>query len=132
MDVDDVPHVHPALSLFIFLTAVYGLATAIAVLKIGQHIFGVGYCAKKKCKEKGHPKELRRFLGRIPGVGDLFYCPPCLAFWIALGLSAFVLSPTSLVVHIRWLSSILDGLMACGVVWLIHAVAERLTHGTDL
>lgn len=123
---------HPALTLFIFLTSVFGLSTAIAVLKIGQHIFGVAYCPKKECSHKDHPKELRRFLGRIPVLGDLFYCPPCLAFWIGTALSALVLSPATLVVHVRWAAAIIDGLMACGVVWLLHATAARLTHGTDL
>lgn len=123
---------HSALVLFIFLAAVYGLSTAIAVLKIGQHIFGLGHCPNKECSHKGHPKELRRFLGRIPVLGDLFYCPPCLAFWIGSMLSLFVLSPSSLVVPVRGFSAALDGLMACGVVWLLHVSAEKLAHGLDL
>lgn len=122
---------HPALALFVFLAAVYGLSTSLAVLKIGQFMFGKRTCPNKACTHPKHPAELRRFLGRVPGLGDLFYCPPCLAFWIGVTFSVFVLSPAALVVKIHWVASILDGLMACGVVYLIHAIVERLIHLLD-
>lgn len=123
---------HPGLVLVIFLGATYGLANAIAVLKIGQMIFGIGYCPEEGCKDPGHPKELRRFLGRIPYAGDLFYCPPCLAFWIGMLISVLVVSPSRIVIRVPWHGTIMDGLLASGAIWLLHLIAERLSHKLKL
>lgn len=127
-------HQDPWLVLVIFVLAIFGLATAIAVLKFGQLFFGIGHCPKKddECKEKGHPKELRRGLGRIPYIGDLFYCPPCLAFWFGLTISLGVVSPSRFVISTVWQAAIIDGLLASGAIWLLHLIAERLGHKLDL
>lgn len=123
---------HPSLVLFVFVFSIYGLANAIAVLKIGQFIFGLGHCPEKDCTEPDHPKDLRRFLGRIPYFGDLFYCPPCLAFWFGIALSRAAVSPCALVVESAWEATLMDGLLASGCIWILHLVAERLGHGLDL
>lgn len=123
---------HPEIVLFIFLMSIYGLSNAIAVLKVGQFIFGIGHCREKNCTAPGHPKELRQFLGRIPYIGDLFYCPPCLAFWFGMGFSVAIESPASFLTDIRWLSMVIDGLLASGGTWLLHLTAERLGHQLDL
>lgn len=122
------------MALFIFLAAVHGLATAIAVLKIGRYIFGLGYCEKKdaECSSPKHPFEHRKFLGRIPKVGDLLYCTPCLSFWIGMIFSLTVLSPARTVCPIWWQAMVLDGLMACAVSWLLFLVAKKLEQGLDL
>lgn len=123
-----------AVALFIFLIAVHGLATALSVLKIGRYIFGLGYCDKKdtECSEAKHPFEHRKFLGRIPKVGDLFYCTACLAFWIAMAASVLAFSPARAVCPIWWKAMVLDGLMACAVSWLLFLVARKLEQGLDL
>lgn len=121
---------HPCLVFVIFILAVFGLSTAIAVLKIGRMLFGQGYCSKEGCSAPGHPKELRRFLGRLPVIGDLFYCPSCLAAWIGMGISRIAVSPSSVAAPMPWWAAmVLDGLAACGAVWLLHLLAERLSHG---
>jgi hypothetical protein len=112
--------------------SVYGLATAITVLKIGRFIFGQGYCDKKECPDRGHPYELRKFLGRIPYIGDLFYCPPCVAFWVGVIVSAKVVSPAMAVCPVWWQAMILDGLMACGVTWILFLFTKKLERGLDL
>lgn len=122
----------PWLVLVIFVIAIFGLATAIAVLKFGQFFFGFGHCPIKDCKAEGHPRELRRFLGRIPYVGDLFYCPPCLAFWIGMAISLGIVSPSRFIIHSAWQAAIIDGLLASGATWLLHLIAERLGHNLDL
>ncbi len=119
------------LELFLFLMSVHALATAIAVLKIGRFIFGKGHCDQKECLALGHPKEHRRFLGRIPYVGDLFYCTPCLAFWIGMAASAYVVSPARRVCPFWWQAMIMDGLAACAVSWILFLVAARLAQGVD-
>lgn len=116
-------------SLILFLFAVYGLSNAIAVLKIGQYIFGLGHCTEKDCKAPGHPREKRKFLGRIPYLGDLFYCPPCLAFWIGMAFSLAVFSPASQFTNVQWKAVITDGLAASGMIWLLHAWAMRTIEG---
>jgi hypothetical protein len=121
-----------AVALFIFLMSVHGLATAIAVLKIGRHILGEGYCTKEGCSSPGHPHELRKFIGRIPRIGDLFYCTPCLSFWIGMGFSWKVLSPARAVCPVWWQAMVLDGLMACAVSWLLFLVAKKTEQGLDL
>lgn len=120
------------MALFIFLMAVHGLATAISVLKIGKYIFGEGYCEKKDCSAPKHPLDQRKFLGRIPKVGDLFYCTACLSFWIGMAFSWRVLSPASFICPVWWQAMVLDGLTACAVSWLLFLVAKKLGQGLDL
>lgn len=115
----------------IFVLAVYGLANAIANLKFGRYFFGKERCEKgEACQVPGHPFETRRFLGRVPFVGDLFYCAPCLAFWFGVMGSLWVLSPAAQLVGVWWKAMILDGLMASGATWLLHVAAEKLALGT--
>jgi hypothetical protein len=120
------------IALFIFIFSIYGLANAVAVLKLGQFFFGRSHCTTEGCTAPGHPRETRRGLGRIPYLGDLFYCPPCLAFWFGIGLSRLGLSPSALSLDAWWKAALVDGLLASGVVWLLHVTAERLGDGLDL
>jgi len=131
------------LALVVFLLAVYGLASALAVLKFGQYFFGIGYCKKKDCpvadcscdeilKKEGHPKEHRKFLGRIPFFGDIFYCPPCISFYIGMAFSAFILSPSRALVPIWWKAMIMDGLAAVAFSYFVHVLVEKLSHGLDV
>lgn len=120
------------MALFVFLLAVYGLATAIAVLKIGKFIFGDGYCAEDGCPDPRHPTDRRKLLGRIPYLGDLFYCPPCLSFWIGMACSAYVISPSRAVCAVWWQAMVLDGLMACGASWILFVTTERLAKDLEL
>jgi hypothetical protein len=116
----------------LFILAVYGLSNAIAVLKIGQYFFGIGYCRERDCPSGKHPKDKRRFLGRIPYLGDLFYCPPCLAFWIGMAGSVYIFSPAAEFVGVWWKAMIVDGLAACGAVYLAHVGAELMGYKLDL
>ena len=125
-----------ALAFVLFLLSVYGLSNAVAVLKFGQFFFGQGHCDDEACRSLRHPRDKRKFLGRIPKLGDLFYCPPCLAFWIGMACSAWILSPAWLVMvslaperAVFWKAVILDGLTASAVTWLLHALAMRLIDG---
>lgn len=147
------------LTLTIFLLAVYGLANAIAMLKIGVYLFGdpvdevtVQGGAKMSWKSlvykgedlqvedmEGHtfniPRQSvlkilrRKGLGRIPYLGEIFYCPACLSFWIGMAASLWVLSPSAQVCGTWWKAMLLDGLMACAASWLLHAVSMKMTHG---
>jgi hypothetical protein len=121
-------------TLIIFLFAIYGLANAIAVLKIGQYFIGTSHCSEKDCKKEGHPKETRKGLGRVPYLGDLLYCPPCLAFWFGMAMSHFVVSPAAAggLVGPWWQGMAIDGLIASGMIWILHLTAERLGHGVDM
>lgn len=101
--------------LLLFILAVYGLANAIAVLKIGRFFLGT-------VKD-------RKFVGRIPYLGDLFYCPPCLAFWIGMLFSWQGLSPTADLVTLGWRAILVDGLVASAAAYILHLSAERLGHG---
>lgn len=122
----------------LLILSVYGLANAVAVLKIGQFIFGQGHCKFAECRHPRHPYEKRKFLGRIPKLGDLFYCPPCLAFWFGMAFSVWIFSPAWLVWSalgldraVFWKAVVLDGLVASAVTWLLHALAMRLAAGSD-
>lgn len=149
------------LTLIIFILAVYGLANALAYLKIGIYLFGDPVdeltlkdgrkIAWKSLVDKGTVIEIedhegrrtpfmkeeirkiekRRGLGRIPYVGAVFYCPACLAFWIGMAASLWFLSPATLVCPIRWKAMILDGLTACAAAWLLHAIALRMLHKVE-
>lgn len=121
-------------ALIIFLAAIYGLANAIAVLKIGQFFIGKSHCAEKGCTNPGHPLETRKGIGRVPYLGDLFYCPPCLAFWFGMAMSRFVVSPAIAggLVGPWWQAMAIDGLIASGMIFLMHLTAERLGHGVDI
>ncbi|HXX92245.1 MAG TPA: hypothetical protein VEN81_01345 [Planctomycetota bacterium] len=106
------------LGLILFLLAIYGLASALTVLKFGQYFFGT-------YKE-------RKFLGRVPFFGDIFYCPPCISFYLGMAASVFILSPSRDLVPVWWKAMLLDGLAAVAFSYLAHAAAEKLTHGLDV
>ena len=148
------------LTLIVFLLAVYGLANAIAMLKIGVYFFGdpenqliMADGRKYDWKElvdKGDRYEVvfangvsntipkgagdrvlrRKGLGRIPYVGDMFYCPACLSFWIGMAASEWILSPARQVCPVAWKAQLLDGLAACAASWLLHVISMRLTSDT--
>lgn len=118
-------------SFVLFALAVYGLANAVAVLKIGRFFFGTGYCDEDGCPMPGHPLDKRRFLGRIPYLGDLFYCPPCIAFWIGMLGSWLVMSPAALYVVTSWKAMIVDGLAVSAVAWLLFTWTERNTASAE-
>ncbi len=101
-----------------FLLAIYGLANAIAVLKFGRYFLGT--------------VNNRKFIGRIPFIGDLFYCPPCLAFWIGMAASAWVYSPTAGLVLSGWRTVLTDGLAASAFAYFLHMANERMGHGLDV
>lgn len=149
------------LTLVIFLLAVYGLANAIAVLKIGCHIFGdpadelvLENGAKivwKSLTDRGDSVEIqdckgqkatflrsdvrkilrRKGLGRIPYLGELFYCPACLSFWIGIAASLWIVSPAVQVCPIPWKAALLDGFTACAASWLLHAAAMKMLQGVE-
>jgi hypothetical protein len=118
--------------LAIFLLAVYGLSNAIAVLKIGRYFLGEGYCHEEGCPSPRHPKDLRKGLGRIPYLGDLFYCPPCLAFWLGMGASHFMLSPAAAFVAVPWKGMVADGLAASAAAWIVYTWTEKNALGTKI
>ncbi len=89
-----------------FFLSVFGAANAIAVLKVGEII-------------RGTHKAPRR-LGAIPYFGRMFFCPACIGFWIALAVSAWVVSPTAEFLEPKWRSILVDAFSASGVLWLIH------------
>jgi hypothetical protein len=123
------------IGLSIFVLAVYGLTNAIAILKIGRFLFGVGQCNEEGCPELKHPLDKRKFLGRLPWLGDLFYCPPCVAFWIGMLASKMLFSPAATFVAIpgmAWRGTIVDGLAASGAVWLLYTWTEKNIVGTSI
>lgn len=99
------------LTLLVFLLAVYGLANAL-LLKMGQWVLGT---------EDG-----RRGPGRIPYVGDVFYCPPCASFWIGMACSVWIVSPAEQIVPVWWKAMLLDGLAASAASWVLHAATEAM------
>lgn len=149
------------LTLIIFLLAVYGLANAIAMLKIGVYFFGdpenqlimadgrkydwkkfvdkgdyyeIEFTngVKNELKKVGGDRILRRKgLGRIPYLGEMFYCPACLSFWIGMAASWWILSPAAQVCARGWKTTVLDGLMACGASWLLHVFSMKMTAGAE-
>lgn len=118
--------------LLIFLLLVYGLSNAIAVLKIGRFFFGEGYCDEKDCPSPSHPKDRRKFLGKVPYLGDLFYCPPCLAFWIGMAASHFMLSPAAPFIVVPWKGMLADGLAASAAAWILYTWTEKNSLGTKI
>ncbi len=117
------------LTAILFFLSVYGLANAIAVLKVGRYFLGEGYCYDPACTMLDHPLDKRRGPGTVPYLGDMLYCPPCLSFWIGVGFSLFIVSPAALVVYSRGAAALVDGLAACGMSYLIHVVMERTAQG---
>lgn len=94
-------------SLALFLLAVYGVANAVVVLKT-RVIF-------------------ERLFGKIWILKDLIKCPPCVAFWVGMACSRFMLSPASTFCPVWWKAMLIDGFAAVGAVWLLHLKAERLS-----
>lgn len=149
------------LTLVVFLFSVYGLANAIAMLKIGVYFFGDPVdqviltngtkIPWKKLTDRGDGFDIkdlkgnqwsirkadidrilaRKGLGRIPYLGEMFYCPACLSFWIGMAASWWILSPAALVCARGWKTTLLDGLMACAVSWLLHVFSTKMTAGAE-
>jgi len=93
-------------SIALFSLAVFGVANAVVVLKT-RLVF-------------------QALFGKIPILRDLIKCPPCVSFWVGMVTSFFVFSPASSFCHHRWASTLVDGFLAVGAVWLLHLKAERL------
>lgn len=123
---------HELIGFALFVLAVYGLSNAMAVLKIGQFFFGVSHCKEDGCPAPSHPHDKRRFLGRIPWFGEMFYCPPCLAFWIGMLASQVIMSPAGMFIAIWWKGMIVDGLVASAIAWLLFTWTEKNAVGTDI
>jgi hypothetical protein len=119
------------LTTFLFFLSVYGLSNAIAVLKIGSYFFGRGHCTDKDCAAVDHPKDGRRGLGNVPYFGDLLYCPPCISFWWGMVTSRLLISPASLVCTTAVASTVIDGLAACAVSYILHVVMEKVGQGVE-
>jgi hypothetical protein len=149
------------LTVVIFLLAVYGLANAIAMLKIGVYFFGdpedtvvLNTGTKihwKKLIDRGGGLDIkdlkgndwsirktdidrilaRKGLGRIPYLGEMFYCPACLSFWIGMAASWWILSPAAQVCQAGWKTTVLDGLMACAASWLLHVFSMKMMAGAE-
>lgn len=103
--------------LLVFALADWGLANAVTVLKVG--------------------KPLREFLKDVPVLKDLFRCPACLGFWVALAGSWCVFSPSLPCVPKDFLgdprvaAAFMDGFVCCGINWILHVACERLGHGVE-
>lgn len=88
-----------------FFVAVWGCATAIAVLKVGSPI--------------------RIALAEVPVLKYLVVCPACLSFWIAVAAS-FVWSPSAHSGFPDGWSHVFDGFTALAVSWFLHVVTARV------
>lgn len=119
------------LTTLLFFLSVYGLSNAIAVLKFGSYFFGRGHCTDKDCAAVDHPKDARRGLGNVPYFGDLLYCPPCISFWWGMITSRLFISPASLVCQDRFSATVIDGLAACAVSYILHVAMEKLGQGVE-
>ena len=93
-------------NLLLFLSVVYGCAISIAELKVG--------------------KPLRSFLSETPILKDLVRCPPCLSFWIALGVSYFVYSPLSALPLAQWQSMFLEAFAALAFSDTLHVIITKI------
>jgi hypothetical protein len=112
-------------SLAVFLLATYGLANAIAVLKAGKPIRNLLERLAQPPWEWPFRKAPWRFLHA------LFRCPPCLAFWIGVAFSVWLLSPASAFCAERWKAVVLDGLAASAFSYLTHVTMEKMGLGVE-
>lgn len=99
------------LTLVIFWMAVYGLANAVAILKVGTPV--------------------RWITDKIPGISHLFHCPTCLSFWIGMAFSLWILSPCSQVCPSSVKTIVMDGLAASAFSYVAHVTMERVGLGLD-
>lgn len=114
--------------LALFLLAVYGLATSIAVLKAGKLVRTPLEALSEIWKGS-----LLGFPGRL--LSALVHCPPCLSFWIGAATSWWVLSPSREIIVAQggpeMSAVIIDGLAACGASWILHVAAMRMCVGIE-
>lgn len=63
----------------------------------------------------------------VNGLGKLFTCMLCFSFWVGVVFSYFIWSPTlTNSITSGLISHFLDGILASGIVWLIHTFQESL------
>ena len=108
--------------LLLFLLSAWGLANAIAVLKVGLPI--------RKLATMIGPFYIKDGLGAAFEKRsiwmDLLGCPPCLAFWIGLAQSFLAYSPAGWYTDMRVAAVFMDGCACSGVAWGFHVVLESM------
>lgn len=116
--------------IFLFLLAEMGLSWSITVLAIGapiRQLFDTLFGRPPKLiKGKGGKKKYVE--AELTKLQILVRCPACIGFWIALAISKGIYSPCldSGLTGVIILASVLDGLVAVGVNWVMHVVLTRL------
>jgi hypothetical protein len=113
------------LQLLFWVVTIYGFATAVAVLHMGDVLVRTPMAWLAKHLRVFQPLAL------------LVKCPACLAFWTGLGLSLGDLSPMRGLFGPEpfgtpYVLVVLDGFFALGTTWLLHVTAERLGLGVEL
>lgn len=119
------------MTLSIFLLSIYGFASAIATLGIGQPI--------RALAEKIGPRWTKRWKNADGSTGEyvttfwyaLVTCPACLSYWIGQAFSLWLFSPSISLIHhaqARYLAAEVDGFMACGVSFAIHYLSVESVH----
>lgn len=59
-------------------------------------------------------------------LSDLFNCPMCLGFWIGIGLSLLLYSPTAHYLSIiPIISAVADGFISSGTCWIIYCLLHK-------
>lgn len=71
---------------------------------------------------------MRDFLELIPGfsfLANLINCPMCLGFWIGLGVSYYIYSPTQHFLAFDSYFYVADGCVASGIIWVVYCMLEK-------
>lgn len=118
----------PSLKIYLFYLAVMGLSWSITILAVGAPLRWIVDLLTKKKPSPGsattapddekHPHPLKIF----------FSCPACVGFWVAYIMSALLYSPAldCGLTRVIILASVLDGLVAVALNWVMHVVLTRL------
>lgn len=108
-------------SMVMFFLAVYGLANAISILKVGRPIRWLAERVPPWYLVEKDGVTVRRSFAT-----DLMSCPPCVSFWIGLAASFFIWSPASLWAKMPE-AAFVDGLACTAITWILHVITDRVS-----
>lgn len=105
-----------------------GLSWSITVLAIGAPIRMLSDLLTLRKTSPGSTAAGSNDAQPLSKIQILFRCPACIGFWVACGLSALVYSPSidCGLTRVIILASVLDGLVAVALNWVMHVVLTRL------
>lgn len=113
------------MNLFIYFAAAYGFSVTLTLLHWGAGYRGLGMILDRLLFPSKWKEEIPADQ-RGGSLKTLVHCPACTGFWVALGMTAWLMPDLPWLsfrnFETRWMHSV----AASGIIWIVHVVLTRL------